>query len=186
MPYTSYNADLLFLDGDNYIHVNPSSLAELIKLSDDRTVEDVITSLEATINAQEHAHVVADIDGRDQLALGNIVQIVYVLDATGDTTVAAGGATYLWDGAAYHKIAEFESLDLELTWANLEGKPTSAVADIDQAVTDSHTHENKEFIDKISESDGAPTYDGVLFAMNPIVAVSDTEPTNGATIWIKP
>lgn len=91
--------------------------------------------------------------------------------AGGDTTVASGSATYIWDhvGETWYKIAEQESMDLVLSWANLQDKPTSTVAQIDQAVADSHTHSNKAVLDLLTEDvDGALNYDGV-----PLVTYED-------------
>ncbi len=55
--------------------------------------------------------VVADITARDALtpATG---ELSYVVDASADGTVTAGAAFYIWDGAAWQKFAEDESLDL--------------------------------------------------------------------------
>jgi len=51
--------------------------------------------------------------------------MIHVIDATGDTTVLDGGATYLYVVAttSYVKISEFESMDLILTWENILNKP---------------------------------------------------------------
>lgn len=71
--------------------------------------------------------VVDDIGARD--ALGDLTSgdIVYVIDATGDATVDLGAALYVYDGAAWQKIAEFESLDA--TTANITtGTLTSATS----------------------------------------------------------
>lgn len=83
-------------------------------------------------------------------------------DATGDATVASGGATYLYNvaGAAWVKISEAESMDVSLNWAALVGRPSSAVADIDDAVAKRHTHANKTELDKIGEAGGELTYNG--------------------------
>ena len=106
--------------------------------------------------------IVADIAARDALTPTTNVQ-VYVTDATGDGTVASGGATYLYNLTAttWLKISEAESLDVVLSWAGLTGKPTSAVADIDDAVTKRHAHANKTQLDKIDEASGEMTYNGV-------------------------
>lgn len=89
----------------------------------------------------------------------------------GDTTVVGGSATYVWDHVAtvWYKIAEQESMDIVLSWANLQDKPTSTVAQIDQSVADSHTHSNKAVLDLLTEdADGALNYDGV-----PLVTYED-------------
>ena len=108
-------------------------------------------------------HVVDTITERDALnPIENI--IVLVTDATADTTVTAGGATYVYDVAktTWKKIGETESMDLILSWDNINGRPTSDVADIDDAVTKRHTHANKALLDKVDEDEnGDFTYGGV-------------------------
>jgi len=58
---------------------------------------------------------VADIAARD--ALTEKDGLIYVLDASSDSTVASGAAQYVWDEStsAWKKIGESESLDLDLT-----------------------------------------------------------------------
>jgi hypothetical protein len=91
---------------------------------------------------------------------------VYVIDATADSTVTVGGATYLYNPAgagSWVKSSEAESMDVILSWANITGKPTSAVADIDDAVAKRHTHTNITQLNKIGEDAGGNmTYNGSL------------------------
>ena len=54
---------------------------------------------------------------------------VTVLDATADSTVSSGGATYVYDGQNWIKVSETESMDLVLQWANILNKPTAMPAD---------------------------------------------------------
>jgi hypothetical protein len=51
---------------------------------------------------------------------------------------------------------------VQLQWSDILGKPTSSVADIDDAVTKRHTHSNKTQLDLISENgtSGNLEYDG--------------------------
>jgi hypothetical protein len=42
-------------------------------------------------------------------------------------------------------------MDLIVNWADIQNKPTSSVADIDDAVTKKHTHTNKTQLDKVGE-----------------------------------
>lgn len=88
--------------------------------------------------------------------------LVLVVDATGDVTVAAGAALYIYDFGAttFTKVSEFESLDVNLTWANIQNKPVSSVAAIDLAVTESHTHTNKTVLDDLSDNSGELEYKG--------------------------
>jgi hypothetical protein len=88
-------------------------------------------------------------------------QLVWVNDASGDTTVTSGWAIYrkrVGTGidytqlAGWQKIAEAESLDVTVSWDNIQNKPTSTVAEIDQAVADDHTHANKAVLDLITDT----------------------------------
>lgn len=106
--------------------------------------------------------IVADIAARDALTPTN-GQHVLVLDASADATVNSGAASYVWRSATteWIKLTEYESLDLQLTWANLAGKPTSTPAAIDAAVANTHTHANMTHLNKVGEDgSGNFTYDG--------------------------
>jgi hypothetical protein len=88
-----------------------------------------------------------------------------VRDATGDATVQAGAATYVYDFAntVWVKVNEFESMDINLDWAGITNKPTSTVAAIDAAVVASHTHLNKTQLDSIGQDANSNlTYGGNL------------------------
>ncbi len=50
---------------------------------------------------------------------------VYVKDASADPGVTSGGADYLWDGAAWIKTGEAESMDVVLSWENVQNKPAA-------------------------------------------------------------
>jgi hypothetical protein len=93
-------------------------------------------------------------------------QLIMVVDASADTTVNSGWAIYRkrvdtdpasldytkvnGNDAGWQKIAEKESIDVSLEWANINGKPSSAVADIDDAVSKKHDHANKAVLDLIT------------------------------------
>ena len=105
--------------------------------------------------------VVADIDARDAIAEKYESLFVFVIDATDDPTVNDGGALYVYDGTAWVKVSETESMDLTFEWDAIENKPTSAVADIDDAVAKRHEHANKTQLNKIAEDgEGDMTYNG--------------------------
>lgn len=103
---------------------------------------------------------VPDIAARDALEPEQAV-FVLVQDATGDPTVEAGAALYAWNPAtsAWLKVAEYESMDVQLTWAAIQGKPTSTPAQIDSAVNQSHSHTNKATLDKLSADADGLLYD---------------------------
>lgn len=113
---------------------------------------DVTTMIANAMSGTSSITVLADIAARDALTPTG-TQYVYVRDASADTTVNAGGATYLYDVAntAWVKISEAESLDITLDWASLTGKPASTAAQIDGAVAASHTHANKTELDAIGK-----------------------------------
>lgn len=114
------------------------------------------------VSAANSMQVVADITARDAIAPTSVT-LALVLDATGDATVSAGAATYVWNEGpdTWVKIAEYESMDVTVTWASISGKPTSSVANIDDAVAKRHAHSNLAQLDKIGEDgNGHLTYNG--------------------------
>ena len=121
---------------------------------------DIQAMINASISNVSRYQVVADIAARN--ALTDKTSLVYVKNATGDSTVKSGGATYIYDSAtsAWVKTSEAESMDLVFSWANLQDKPTSTVAAIDAAVLNSHAHANKTQLDNISELNGLLSYKG--------------------------
>lgn len=133
---------------------------------------DVQTLIDASLSGISAVEVVADIAERDALTLTSNTMIV-VQDASADSTVNAGAALYVYKSATsnFAKLAEFESLDVILQWDNIQGRPTSSVADIDSAVNQRHTHANKTELDKLGEdASQCPTYDGTNFVMAGAVA----------------
>lgn len=125
------------------------------------TPADVDAKITAAVTASKDIQIVADITARNALAPTSTMYAL-VLNATGDATVASGAATYLYNpsNTTWVKVSEAESMDVALTWASLSGKPTSTVAAIDAAVTNSHTHANKATLDKFGEANSLPTYNG--------------------------
>jgi hypothetical protein len=102
-------------------------------------------------------------------------QLVWVNDASDDTTVTSGWAIYrkkvgvgidYTQLAGWTKVSEAEQLDVVVTWDSIQGKPTSTPAQIDQAVTDDHTHANKAQLDLIGfdATTSRPTYNSNLLA----------------------
>ncbi len=122
---------------------------------------DITALINTAVSGMTEIVVVADIAARNALS-PTTAKYVFVKNATADATVASGGATYLYEVATttWHKISEAESLDISVSWSSLSGKPTSTPAQIDAAVTASHSHTNKSQLDKIGESGGEITYDG--------------------------
>ena len=123
---------------------------------------EIQSMVNSAVAGASNIFVVADIAARDALAPTVVTQAI-VVDATDDATVQSGSATYVYDtvGDAWQKIAEHESMDLTLSWGGIVGRPTSSVAEIDDAVGKRHTHANAATLDKFSQDgDGQPTYNG--------------------------
>lgn len=145
----------------NYVEIYVSNAAgDAIKRVINQA--DVQAMISAAIGNASKYQVVADIAARN--ALTDKTSLVYVKNATGDSTVKSGGATYIYDLAtsSWVKTSEAESMDLVFSWANLQDKPTSSVAAIDAAVSNSHTHANKTQLNNISETNGLLAYKGKL------------------------
>lgn len=125
--------------------------------------DDIQAMIDASIAAaNDGIEIVADIAARNALTPTN-GKYVLVLDATGDPTVASGAASYVWRAAtsAWIKLTEYESMDLTITWAMIQGKPTSSPSSIDAAVANSHIHANMTQLGKIGEDgNGDFTYNG--------------------------
>jgi len=124
--------------------------------------DEVQAMIDASISASASLDIVSDITERDALSPTQAVY-VYVVDASGDATVNSGGATYLYnpDTSSWIKTSEAESLDVTLNWSDIVGGPTSSPAQIDAAVSNSHTHANKTELDLIGQNiDGEMTYNG--------------------------
>lgn len=126
------------------------------------TKADISSLITTNLQSYSFIEVVADITARNALNPTKNT-LVLVLNATGDVTVASGSALYVWVQAntSWSKISEFESLDVTLTWASLTDKPTSSVANIDDAVAKRHTHSNTAVLDLLGvDGQGQLTYNG--------------------------
>jgi len=167
------------------------TLAELVALADSRTVQVAIDSLETDVGNLTNAlaavpdmKVVADIPARNSLTGLLVNQLVFVTDATGDATVISGWAIYKWDGAAFLKIAEGESLDVQLEWGAILNGPSSTPSQIDTAVTQA-AHSNRTSLDKIGEPAGVPSFDGKKFVLGDLYTVAASEPSVKTPFWFR-
>lgn len=143
------------------MYVTGTNSTTVKRIIDQPMIETMISDALATVGGLE---VVADIAERDALT-PTADKIVLVLDASADSTVSSGAATYAYrlSDTSWTKISEAESMDVTLDWASITGKPTSSVANIDDAVTKRHTHANKTELDKVGEDgSGNLTYNGAL------------------------
>lgn len=143
------------------IYVTGASAATVKRVIDQAAVQAMI---DAAVAAGSGGTMIVDtIVARNALTPLN-AQTVLVIDASGDATVTAGAATYVWRAAtsAWIKISEAESLDLVLNWTGIAGRPSSTAANIDDAVSKRHAHANATELGKIGEADGNLTYAGAL------------------------
>jgi len=128
-----------------------------------------IAGLEAALAGKAPVSIVADLTARD--ALTNVITgaLCWVQDASADSSVDSGAAAYLASVAGdpavvtWTKVAEAESMDVVLQWGNIQGKPSSAVADIDDAVAKKHEHANATVLAGLSAdgTSGNLVYNGV-------------------------
>lgn len=88
--------------------------------------EAINKAIEDGLKVANSVEVVQDITARDALktSLKSNTSIL-VKDATGDPTVKAGAALYIFlvSDKSFTKIAEYESMDLEFTWSNIQNIP---------------------------------------------------------------
>ena len=142
------------------IYVTGKSASKVRRVINEADVKRLINAATDKLGALE---IVANIAARDAMSL-SANAMVLVLDASADSTVKAGAATYAYrhSDTSWTKISEAESLDLALSWANLTGKPTSTAAEIDTAVGNAHGHANLSELKKIGQApNGTMQYDGV-------------------------
>lgn len=125
-------------------------------------VEDIQEMIDNSLSSLGGTTIVDTIADLNALTPENGATVL-VIDASADATVTSGAATYIYRTAttSWIKISEAESLDVALNWSAIVGRPTSVVADIDDAVTNRHTHANKTQLDNIDQdAEGELTYNG--------------------------
>lgn len=71
----------------------------------------------------KEVQVVATIAARNEIANPFTGMSAFVEDASADETVNSGGAYYIYNGTAWVKTAEAESMDVVLQWTAIQGKP---------------------------------------------------------------
>ena len=154
---------IYFVQNGNYAETYLTNAAGVAKsVGNSAMIAAIVDGRVATALADFNVvEIVADITARNALSTARN-QMALVLDATGDATVASGAALYAYRETAtvWIKIAEYESMDVTLTWASISGRPASAPALIDDAVGKRHTHANSTSLDKIGEAAGQMTYNG--------------------------
>lgn len=123
----------IFLDGKlTSIDTNITSNANAIKAINDGAdkakgfvkLDDNGLVPAAFIPSQfKEVQVVATIAARNEIANPFTGMSAFVEDASGDDTVNSGGAYYIYNGTAWVKTAEAESMDVVLQWTAIQGKP---------------------------------------------------------------
>lgn len=157
-PHTLYlvrSAESPFLD----VYLTNSDATDVRHIINKAEIASMITS---SLQSYSFIEIVADITARNALNPTKNISC-FVLNATGDATVSSGSAWYVWNNGTttWIKVSEFESLDLTLTWASITGKPTSSVANIDDAVAKRHTHANIAVLNLLGvDGNSQLTYNG--------------------------
>lgn len=174
--YVDIKTPLFQRIGKNLYRLLLETVTEQVKLADGSNLQTELDKLWAALDENTSTYVAADIAARDALTDLKVGDKAWVVDATADSTVDAGAALYIVETMAgttptWKKISEVESMDVVLQWANIQGRPTSAVADIDDAVTKKHEHANKAVIDELTEgttAEGEELVGKLLYKGKPI------------------
>jgi len=162
VPYSVYMIAPSGAGNTDYVEMYVTDYAGVAKRNVNRA--DISTMIGTAISSANSLTIVASITERNALTPTRS-EFVYVIDATTDTTVVRGGATYLYNTgtSAWIKTSEAESLDVVTAWNSITGRPTSTPAEIDSAVAVSHSHANHTQLDNIGQNGaGLLTYNGVL------------------------
>lgn len=165
LPGTLEPDSFYFVENGNYCESYVTDDAGVAKSVGNSTMINALiaAALAAWSGATNTVEIVADITARDALiATLEVNAMILVVDASADPTVDAGSALYAYDfgSATTYKLAEYESMDVTLEWANIDGRPTATPAQIDAAVGASHSHSNKSILDKLSEDADGLLFDG--------------------------
>lgn len=166
LPATLEADAFYFVDNGNFAESYlTDSAGSAHNLGNSAMIEAVANPLIMQALAEYNSlRVVADISELDALCQSlQCDALVLVEDASGDPDVASGAALYAYKDATqtWTRIAEYESMDINMTWTNISGRPSSAPATIDDAVNRRHSHTNKNTLDKLGEAGGRLTFDGV-------------------------
>lgn len=167
--------------GESLYKINLETTAAQVKTADGSDVETKLSSLSSAISGKTKTYVVDDITARDAIQSPAVGDQCWVKDATADPTVSSGAAKYIYESAEskWVKTAEAESMDVVVSWADIQDKPTSTVAQIDAAVSKAHEHANLEDLNKLSVSNGQVAVDGVVLKYVTVVpSVPESAPAD--------
>ena len=92
-------------------------------------IRTALGTINSTLAGQTKMTVVADITARDALTNMNVGDQCWVLDASDDSTVAAGAAKYIYQDSTngWVKTAEAESMDVTVYWGDVQNKEADVV-----------------------------------------------------------
>lgn len=107
--------------------------------------------------------VVSDIAERDAIDSENNF-LVFVLDATDDPVIGGGEALYFYIASLLRFVCVYQSkhVQREVDWSKLVNGPNSSASQIDIAVSNTHTHENKNVLDELEVNDNQLHFKGKL------------------------
>lgn len=156
LPGTLEADSIYFVQNSTYSETYVTDSAGNAKSVGNSSMIAAIANNEISTRLAQHnlVEIVADITARNALASQDRNLVVLVLNATADATVSSGAALYAFRNSdnSWTKVAEYESMDAVVQWNNINGRPSSTPAQIDSAVTNSHTHSNKAILDATQES----------------------------------
>lgn len=114
--------------------------------------------------------VVDTIEERNSLSSGATTNLlVFVNNSSEDPALSGSGSLYVYrlQDSAWYEITSYESTNVVIGWDDVIGRPSSEPYEIDDAVDKSHWHDNKAYLDKISEDlEGNLLYDDKILDAN--------------------
>lgn len=146
--------------------VDLQTTAAAVTTASGSNVETELGTLKASISGKTICHIADDIAARDALEGVQKGELCWVKDAAADETVAKGAAQYIYDGSAWFKLTEAESLDLVLQWSSIQGKEA-----VEAAMAKAHDHTNRELLETISADETSVTVNGKKLYVGRHIAV---------------
>lgn len=130
----SYTIDAVFTDAHKALMDNAGAANGVATLDSTGKLSMDALPTELTSSVLSGAvKYVADISARDALAADQKGGLIVVIDASADSSVATGTAGYSWDGSAWTKIFESESMDVSL--ADYFAMSTNTLDDVKDGTT---------------------------------------------------
>ena len=153
-------------EGDSSLHKTSGDTSKLANLAANA---DSTYATKAELAGATEVYVVADITERDNLSGMVRGAQAWVRDPSDDTSLTKEGtAVYIWDGTAWNFAHQFtEDFEVIHDWGDVINKPAvledANLPDLEEAVTNRHTHSNKTLLDTLSLIGGGTrlAYNGV-------------------------